>query len=45
MIIRDFFLFLFKSGFFNKMVKNWGSRVVVGKIIGGNDFNSLILII
>ncbi|AEP89385.1 proline dehydrogenase [Bacillus subtilis subsp. subtilis str. RO-NN-1] len=42
MITRDFFLFLSKSGFLNKMAKNWGSRVAAGKIIGGNDFNSSI---
>ncbi|MCY7782933.1 proline dehydrogenase PutB [Bacillus sp. FSL H8-0515] len=42
MITRDFFLFLSKSGFLNKMARNWGSRVAAGKIIGGNDFNSSI---
>ncbi|MEC1732506.1 proline dehydrogenase PutB [Bacillus mojavensis] len=42
MITRDFFLFLSKSGFLNKMARNWGSRVAAGKIIGGNDFYSSI---
>ncbi|MED3000231.1 proline dehydrogenase [Bacillus velezensis] len=42
MITRDFFLFLSKSSFLNKMARSWGSRVAAGKIIGGMDFRSSI---
>jgi proline dehydrogenase len=44
-LTRDFFLFLSKNPMMNRMAKSWGSGMVKGKMIGGNNFiESLVYI-
>ncbi|WP_110926240.1 proline dehydrogenase family protein [Bacillus massiliglaciei] len=44
-ITRDFFLFLSKNSFLNKIAKKRGGSFAAGRLIGGTDFKSSISII
>ncbi|WP_338753215.1 proline dehydrogenase [Bacillus sp. FJAT-52991] len=41
-LTRDFFLFLSKNNFLNKLAQNSGGNFAAGKIIGGTNFQSSI---
>ncbi|WP_100403514.1 proline dehydrogenase family protein [Bacillus sp. FJAT-42315] len=41
-LTRDFFLFLSKNNFLNKLAQNSGGNFAAGKIIGGTNFESSI---
>lgn len=45
MVTRDFFLFLSKNHMMNRMARSWGSGIVKGKMIGGNNFNETLVYI